>query len=510
MRLDLTLNKLENADLLRPATDEEQTFMFAHALVQDTVYASMLKQDRRHLHRMVGEVLEQVYVDHIDEFAALLAHHFALAGDDKKTLQYAVRAGDAAMRVYAYHEARSLYEKALTTLDRLENSDEHCRLRADTLVKQVSISYPYQHSSTSFKCLMEAEAIVQDLYVSTQRDEDRLRLARIHYWLGRMHGYRNETHQAIDNLMLTLQEAGNSNDETLLAFPSAVIGRLMNIQGQFGAAEALLQQAVGPLEKGENWAEWVSTLGQLALAQAARGRASQAVENGTRVLQRAMAIKNVASIAEAQAMLAAIYFMIGDYDRMAKMARVCIQTAESSETRLYCFLGYAMLALAQSEQGEPDNALASIQRAAEIDQTMLEGRVYSDWYAAVHAQVILNIGESEEACELARQGVQLAQSIGGIFSVGLSERVWALGLAQRHADWEKIETHLEKSLNAFETGDARVESARTHAAWGKLLQARGQYRAAREHLELAIDRFQEAELTRELNAARQALSERVT
>jgi MalT-like TPR region len=124
MTLKIVLSQLAMAELVR-ATNEPDAFMdsetwrFKHALIQDTTYASLLKHDRKTLHHAVGDALELVYAQQLDEFSALLARHYAEAEDDTKTFAYALRAGDAALRVYANAEAIMYYTQALRVMPRL-------------------------------------------------------------------------------------------------------------------------------------------------------------------------------------------------------------------------------------------------------------------------------------------------------------------------------------------------------------------------------------------------------
>jgi tetratricopeptide (TPR) repeat protein len=73
----------------------------------------LLKHDRKALHRHVGVALERLYADDLDRFAALLAQHYAEAGEDSKTIEYATRAGDLAAHIYANAEAIAHYTQAL-------------------------------------------------------------------------------------------------------------------------------------------------------------------------------------------------------------------------------------------------------------------------------------------------------------------------------------------------------------------------------------------------------------
>ena len=125
-KLQLTLSEIETAQLVR-RTDEFDsttgsiTLIFKHALIQDTAYASLTRAERKRLHRLVAEAYEIMYADRcMDEFAARLAQHYADAGDDAKTLAYAMRAGDIAASAYANVEAIAFYTQALDAASRLD------------------------------------------------------------------------------------------------------------------------------------------------------------------------------------------------------------------------------------------------------------------------------------------------------------------------------------------------------------------------------------------------------
>src|SRR5688572_31253272 len=114
MTLATQLEKIESSGLIRLAqVDPELEYMFRHALVQDATYESLLKADRRSLHHAVGETLEGLYAGRLDEIAATLALHFERAEEYEKALEYLIRAGEAAARVYAIAEAIELFDRAL-------------------------------------------------------------------------------------------------------------------------------------------------------------------------------------------------------------------------------------------------------------------------------------------------------------------------------------------------------------------------------------------------------------
>jgi class 3 adenylate cyclase/tetratricopeptide (TPR) repeat protein len=84
--------------------DGEATLVFHHALVQDVAYSRLLRRRSRDLHRRVAEEAEQLYGAG-DDVVDLLARHLYLGKAGAKAIDYLIRAGERAKRLFANEEA---------------------------------------------------------------------------------------------------------------------------------------------------------------------------------------------------------------------------------------------------------------------------------------------------------------------------------------------------------------------------------------------------------------------
>jgi tetratricopeptide (TPR) repeat protein len=91
----------------------ELEYVFRHALLQEVVYNSLLKNDQKALHLAAGEVLENLFADRVEQIAGHLAYHFSNAGDFQRAIKYYQMAGDLAAQRYATPEALELYTHAV-------------------------------------------------------------------------------------------------------------------------------------------------------------------------------------------------------------------------------------------------------------------------------------------------------------------------------------------------------------------------------------------------------------
>jgi predicted ATPase len=166
--LSAQLAQLESAQLVRRLADEELTYLFKHALTQEAAYQSLLLKTRREIHRLVAEAYERLYPDRLEEFAALLAQHYAEAGDDKKTFEYATRAGDAAARIYANAEAVEDYSLALHAAAEFSPTSEQLVALYEKLGRTLEVSGNYKAALANYDDMARA---------AEARGDQRLKLA---------------------------------------------------------------------------------------------------------------------------------------------------------------------------------------------------------------------------------------------------------------------------------------------------------------------------------------------
>jgi class 3 adenylate cyclase/tetratricopeptide (TPR) repeat protein len=96
-------------------------YRFSHALVRATLYDELTAARRVALHRRVGEAIERLYGEALDDQLPALAHHWSRAAapapDALRAVDYSARAGDRALAQLANDEAMGYYRQALELLE---------------------------------------------------------------------------------------------------------------------------------------------------------------------------------------------------------------------------------------------------------------------------------------------------------------------------------------------------------------------------------------------------------
>ncbi len=114
--LDREQGLVRSAGVRRVRQQRLSSYAFRHHLVHQYLYQSMDASRRAYFHEDVAKALATLYADQDDEILGQLAHHYRESGATELALQYAIRAGDRASRLYANADAVTHYSSAVSLL----------------------------------------------------------------------------------------------------------------------------------------------------------------------------------------------------------------------------------------------------------------------------------------------------------------------------------------------------------------------------------------------------------
>jgi class 3 adenylate cyclase/tetratricopeptide (TPR) repeat protein len=504
-QLAVRLRDLQRLDLIRETRRRpDAEYAFKHALIRDVAYGTLLTRQRKQLHRRVGEAMESLLGERLGEFQSIIAEHFLRAEAWTRAADLLLRAGDEAARQSADAEARGHYEKAMNALARLPDTVENRRRRVDTTLKQAAVSYVADRPDLNLARLAAAEALAGEL-PTVATGEDRLRLARVRYWTGRIHHVSGDPARAIGHYRQVLAIGQELGDEQLTAIPSAMIGLALAVQGQWAKASQLLNQAVPALEKAGEWREWCRVVGYLGISVVARGDYHRGVAEAQRALDRAQELHDQAIIGSNHILLCVTHVLNERMETLAAAAQEAVDAAERSGEQVILYAGLAFRGWARGRLGHHPAARRDLEQSNAIGAGL--GRlILSDWFAVARADIVLAAGSIDQALALARQAVGVAEQVGSVFTEGLAHRVWAQALAAATPPrWDEAEAHMATSLRALESGEARLPAAHAHLVWGQLCRSRQDTAVALDHLRAAADQFARSQLDEELRQARRLI-----
>jgi class 3 adenylate cyclase/predicted ATPase len=123
--LEQGLRQLVEAELVyQRGIPPQATYLFKHALIQDSAYQSLLKSTRQQYHTQIARVLEERFPETKETQPELLAHHYTEAGLREEAIVYWRKAGQRAMGQSANLEAIGHLTKGLELLTTLPDTPE--------------------------------------------------------------------------------------------------------------------------------------------------------------------------------------------------------------------------------------------------------------------------------------------------------------------------------------------------------------------------------------------------
>ena len=116
--LDERLAYLKDLQLIRDRRRmEELEYLFKHALAQEAVYQSLLRNVRLELHERIGLVMERLFEDRQTEFCETIAFHFKNGRTPDRAIPYLMQAGEKSIYRFAIEEAYAFYREAYGLLE---------------------------------------------------------------------------------------------------------------------------------------------------------------------------------------------------------------------------------------------------------------------------------------------------------------------------------------------------------------------------------------------------------
>lgn len=101
----------------------DEVFAFRQVIVQGAVYSTILRENKRVLHKLAAEAIERIYAGRLDAHVAPLFQHYSQTDEVERIVHYARTGGSRAVALGAFHDSIEMLLMAETLRSRLK-SDE--------------------------------------------------------------------------------------------------------------------------------------------------------------------------------------------------------------------------------------------------------------------------------------------------------------------------------------------------------------------------------------------------
>ncbi|MGD9045676.1 MAG: adenylate/guanylate cyclase domain-containing protein [Desulfobacterales bacterium] len=275
------LSVLKDSELLyERGIYPDTTYIFKHALTRDVVYESILTKKKKNLHEKIGDAVEQLYADRIEEQYELLAHHYALSEQWEKAVHFGRLAAEKANKLSQFQQAVTICEQTLEWLLKLPEN----KLRQES---QVDIQLDICWSNLGLGQFEEAEAVCLQAETTSKLLNDRIRLGTIYLGIGYSYVFRGNFKKTEHYALQAIQYLEGTGEELSLAVANLLSGGCYIGQGLWQKSEPHISKAVRAYEKlgqkteyaiGLNVLGYTAGCGQLGYNLGVMGRIAKAKE----------------------------------------------------------------------------------------------------------------------------------------------------------------------------------------------------------------------------------------
>ena len=494
--IDRQLTSLQDSDLLHErARLPEIEYAFKHALTQEVAYHTLLGPQRRALHDKVGEALETLFRDRLDEFAGLIAYHYFSAESWEKALPHLIQCANAASQLCLFPEVRGHCRRALECLRHLEEKRERREQKVDLIFQLIDASLTSEAPEKNLRILAEAEEAAESLH-------DPLRLARVQLLIGRAHYGGGNLREAIDYFQRVLELGPGLGDPGLMATPGCVLGVTFAVQGRFRESLHLLDQTIPLLEAAKDNHEILLAYSYRGCALTCLGRFADGLADMNKALEGAVAANDRNGMAMAHCALAFSRLVAGEYAEGIESSRRLLEISEKTGAEVFRYGSNAMLAWGAFRLDQPNEARHYWDAAREIAQA-LGGRIFfAEWFGAIEAEFVLHCGDPVEGLRRAEEALKLSRNAGSVIGEGLSECTIGKALAAQSGSGDEACAHVMKGIGILEGIGAQYDLARAVLTEAQAHALCGDRTAARAAAEKAAALLRDCGLAKEEAVAR--------
>jgi class 3 adenylate cyclase/tetratricopeptide (TPR) repeat protein len=405
--LSASLETLKNLELIQQTrVVPEAEYLFKHVITQEVTYETLLKQKRKELHGFVGQAIEKLYMDRVEEFYEMLAFHYWRAEDWSRAYRYNREAGLKAQSLSAYIETLSYLESALEALNNLPRTRTHFEQEIDLRFNMRSALFPLGKHDDWADHIRKAE-------LRAMKISDNARLASCHNYLSAYHFIRGRHKEAIRVAEEALRLAELFGDFSVEVTTKYHLGLPLFFSGQIERAVELhrevAKQLSGPaaLERhGLSGVPSVLSRGFLAWWLSELGEFEEAEMYAQQGIELAGKVRNHYNTAFMQASSGLNYLRRGELDTALEFLQKANSLVRVADIRsIFSFvassLGYTYLLT-----GCPDDALPILEEA--VKPQNLESSILSSVYPMTALSEAFRLkGQLAKAFETAEEALRI-------------------------------------------------------------------------------------------------------
>jgi class 3 adenylate cyclase/predicted ATPase len=409
------LGRLVEAELVyQRGLPPHATYIFKHALVQDTAYESLLRSTRQGYHRRIAEVLEARFPETAESQPELLAHHYTEAGLNEQAIGYWQQAGEQAIARSANEEAISHLTTALRLLQALPDSSDRAQ---QELILQTALG-PALIATKGWAASDVEHTYRRALELSQQMGDTPQRFPTL-WGLFAMYITQAKHQMAFELAEIMRDHAQSEHDPASLWIASRALGESQVWRGEFIVARTHLEQGLTRYTP-EEYQEFTFLYGE-ALEVTYRSMASwclwhlgypdQALERANESLEVARRSSHPFSLVYAQTWAAFVHHFRREAQLTQELAEAAIALSNEHGFPFWRAGGTLFQGWALTEHGQVEAGISHMRQGLAAWRAT-GAELLQPGFLALLARAYGNIGQPEDGLRLITEALDTVNQTG--------------------------------------------------------------------------------------------------
>ncbi|MFC1859696.1 tetratricopeptide repeat protein, partial [Thermodesulfobacteriota bacterium] len=472
----------------------ELEYIFKHALTQEVAYSSLLKERRKEIHEKIGQAIETLYPENLEEYFELLAYHYTRSDNNNKALEYLDLANQKAIKLNAFEDAMTYFNDGMKLLDTLPNTKTNKHWRISMLASQWIVFEQLFKFPEYYELLTRHEATAIDLGNKALLGSIYACKGHCEWWFGQL----DRSGPSLTKVAELSEAGGNALG---VGYANMQLTWHYLIVGEFEKVLACKEKAFAALEQQFNLRLYVWALCAALQAEGWLGRWDDIEEQGQKALSIAEEYSDNSLISFAAWQFYVTLMFKGDFQRALEYAEMSVQKASAPADKAWTesTLGWLLCHLGNFDKGIqlltmyiPIFLSSGFLPAKAIWGTFL-GEGY--WLA----------GEYDKAKQTLEDVLKTSEQCGMKPYIGFDHRI--MGEIALKNDPIRAKPHFEKSIEIFQEIKTENLLALAYAGLGRFYKQQGDFAKAQEYLTQALEIFEHLGTPTEPDRVREILAE---
>ena len=485
------LSRLIDGDFIyQQSIINELFYLFRHIATQEVAYNTLLLKRRKQYHRKIGECLEDIYPEDIEENYEILAHHYYHSDNDQKAAYYLDKASDKYEMLYANEALIDTVNKLIEVIDkRLKCPDEYKEPKVNAYIKLGRVKKligKYDESIADYSTVIE---------LAQEYDFKRLE-AIAHRNIADLYRIKGHFEQAFEHLKTASGLFGNLKDDGEELTCQNSLGVVFQAKGDYEKSIDYFNEGIKLAEKKGNLSAKANATNNIGISYQYLGDYENAIKYFELTNDMMIELDNRKGTIATLTNIGICLERLGEFENSLKRYAKSLQIAEDIGFKYAIVANLLNMGQCHQYLGDQQNAIKFFNKVIKLSKE--DGDLASESMAYGNlAKSFIYTGNDVEASNSIQKGKELAEKSNYYISL-INVKLAKLMYQIKKEDYKSAMTLAEDTIKQIEEKNDKDNAPIAYRLYANALNGLRLYDKALNQIDKAIEIANEDKYPREL------------